>query len=48
MMTLPIPRLHMGCGEALRSHWLLRVIRVEQSCVRKTKRTARQPERTRE
>ena len=48
MITIPTPRLHRGCGEALRSHWLLRLIRVERTCVRKTKRTARQPERTRE
>lgn len=25
-----IPRLHMGCGEALRSQWLLSVVRSER------------------
>ena len=38
-MNPHMPRLHMGCGESLRSHWLLGLARPE----RKTASAARQP-----
>ena len=28
-MNPHMPRLHMGCGESLRSHWLLGLVRPE-------------------
>ncbi len=49
-MTQPIshPRLHMGCGEALRSDWLLSGIRSEFKTGTQAARTAkRTPAKTR-
>lgn len=46
-MTLQTPRLHMGCGEALRSHWLLSLARIERERARKTRPAKRKRERTR-
>lgn len=47
MTTAQPPRLHMGCGEALRSRWLLNPGRAERDCVRQPKPAKRKPERAR-
>lgn len=40
-MNTPMPRLHMGCGEALRSHWLIEAAHAE----RKTPEASHKPAR---
>lgn len=50
MMNPHMPRLHMGCGESLRSHWLLGLVpalRKPQAAVRKPKSAKLRRERTR-
>lgn len=38
-MNTPIPRLHMGCGESLRSYWLVESVHAE----RKAPEVSRKP-----
>lgn len=46
-MTAQTPRLHMGCGEALRSHWLLNLARLERERERARKPKPGKPKRER-
>ncbi|MBI5041136.1 MAG: hypothetical protein HZB57_08060 [Gammaproteobacteria bacterium] len=42
-MNTPIPRLHMGCGESLRSHWLVEAAHAERLAGHKPPEVSRKP-----